>query len=148
MQRRYRLVPKQSVSVNPQTAPANKVSPLVRANRSRPRDAALLDAVSRLDTFTDPETLYALHEWLRERYEERQGGNLVGLFAACHLGRPYVDHQINLAGTIAQHFTATDSVPPDFSAARALARSAAYAYIEVYEDGAVIPIRPDGTSAA
>ncbi len=71
----------------------------------------------------------------------------MGLFAKCYLGHPYVDHRLSLDGAIAEHYAAGDTVPPAFAPCRGLARSAAYAYIEVYGDGQVIPIRTNGNAA-
>lgn len=87
-----------------------------------------------------------LMDWVRGEYDARQGGVMMGLFAQCHLGAPYVDHRLDLLGNICEHFTAADPVPAPYGQARGLARSGAYAYIELYSDGAMVPILPDGTA--
>ena len=68
----------------------------------------------------------------------------VGLFAKYWLGEPYLDHILTFSGDIVRHFKHNELVPPEFAMARPLARNDAYAFIEVYSDGAVIPVRPDG----
>jgi len=80
-------------------------------------------------------------------------GLLLGLFGHCYLGvrqsdgQPYLDHRFDLTLNILEHYTSVDSVPAGFEPARPLARSEAYAYIEVYSDGTVIPIYPNGQPA-
>ena len=119
-----------------------------RRRRQSRRNQDLLDAVARVDTSTDPRQRKELADWIQDRYDEQIGGELMGLFARCHLGPPFVDHEITPAGGILRHFTPTDAIPPEYLAARALARSAAYLYIEVWSDGQLVPIRNDGTPAA
>lgn len=121
---------------------------LDRRNRRRRRDRELLDAVARVDTSTDPRQRKELADWIQDRYDEQVGGELMGLFARCQLGPPYIDHEITPAGGILRHFTPADTIPPEYLAARALVRSAAYLYIEIWSDGQVVPIRDDGTPAA
>ena len=132
---------------------AHKVTPHIttsaytlRKRQSR-RSADLVDAISRLDTVTDAQVLKDLAAWINSIYEERGGGSVLGLFGHCYLGHPYVDHQMDLAGNITRHFTPSDVPPPAFVLARPLARSTAYLYIEVYDDGQIVPVRPDGSSA-
>ena len=78
---------------------------------------------------------------------ERMGGVLLGLFARCYLGAPYVDHRLTIVGRILEHYSAGDEVPAPFDGARGLARSSVYSYIEIYSDGEVVPIAADGTPA-
>lgn len=109
------------------------------------RSEDLVRAVQSLDTATDPQMLQAIMQWINEEYESRQVGRLVGLFGKCYLGEPYVDHRFDLSGgMILEHFARADEPPPPFRPARPFARSDAYAYIEVYDDGTVVPIRADG----
>jgi hypothetical protein len=109
------------------------------------RSEDLVRAVQSLDTATDPQMLKAIMDWITEEYENRQGGLLVGLFGKCYLGEPYVDHRFDFGGSmILEHFKRSEEPPPAFRPARPFARSDAYAYIEVYDDGTVIPIRADG----
>ena len=72
-------------------------------------------------------------------------GLLLGLFARCHLGPPYVDHRLTVVGHILEHYRPTDIVPPPFDAARTLAQSPVYEYVEVYSDGDIIPVLADGS---
>ena len=117
----------------------------VDRNRRVVRSQELIQAVQQLDTTTDPKMLKAIKAWIAEEYESRQGGQLVGLFGKCYLGEPYIDHRFDLSGgLILEHFTRADEPPPAFRPARPFARSDAYVYIEVYDDGAVVPIRSDG----
>lgn len=134
--------------VRPQTVTSHTVtSEYALRKRSMRRSAELLDTISRLDTATNPATQKELADWLNAMYEERGGGPLKGLFGHCYLGAPYIDHQMDLVGNISRHFRESDVPPPMFAAARPLARSTSYLYIEVYADGQIVPIRPDGTSA-
>jgi len=117
----------------------------VARNRSERRSQALVEAVAKLDTATDPAYAAALMQWIADQYAERNGGTLVGIFSRCYLGHPYIDHRLDvMGGMIMDHFTAADTPPGPFAAARPYARSDAYAYTEVYSDGAVVPIREDG----
>ena len=117
----------------------------VDRNRRVSRAPELLEAVQRLDTSTDPATALAIMKWISEEYESRQGGILLGLFGKCYLGGDFVDHRMDLAGGyILEHFTHAQTPPMPFQAARPYARSSAYAFVEVYDDGAIVPVRPDG----
>jgi hypothetical protein len=121
------------------------VSPqYVAAKRAQPRDHQLVAAVKNLDAYGDPRSQAEIAAWLSDAYAEMNCGFLVGLFAHCYLGPPYVDHQIDLTRNILQHFSPTEPVPAMFEAARPLARNRAYAFIEVYADGTTIPVRDDG----
>ena len=109
------------------------------------RSEDLVRAVQSLDTATDPQMLQAIMQWINEEYENRQVGRLVGLFGKCYLGEPYVDHRFDMSGSmILEHFARAEEPPPPFRPARPFARSDAYAYIEVYDDGTIVPIRADG----
>ncbi len=123
------------------------VSPHARRQRRLRRPQELLEAIAGLDSTADEAVRKQLLDWIQQVYEERGGGELVGLFAKCYLGPPFVDHRLSLDGTIAEHYGPSDNVPPIFVPCRGLARSAAYAYIEVYADGQVVPIRLDGNAA-
>jgi len=113
----------------------------------KPRGAVLLAAVARLDTGLDDAACRALAEQIGALYEKEFGGSVpIGLLAACHLGPPYVDHRLNLIEQIVEHYTPGSAVPDPYGAARPLARSGAYAYVEVYSDGSVVPVLRDGTA--
>ena len=119
----------------------------VDRNRRTIRSRELIEAVQSLDTTSDPATAQAVMRWINDEYESRQGGQIVGLFSRCYLGAPYVDHRLDLGGScIIEHYTRVQTPPGAFQAARALARNNAYIFIEVYDDGSVIPIREDGRS--
>jgi len=96
---------------------------------------------------TDEISRREILSWLEELYAARDCGTLLGLFGMCYLGEPYVDHLMDIAGTIITHYKPSDLVPSPFDRARPLARSRAYLFIEVYSDGTVVPIRADGSSA-
>jgi len=109
------------------------------------RSQDLIDAVKQIDIHGDHVMQREIADWVRDQYDKRGGGNIIGLFSRCYLGYPYVDHKMDLAFNIVEHYKPGDVVPPPFNAARALAASDAYAYIEVYEDGDIVPVREDGT---
>lgn len=119
-------------------------SAYVRAQRRLKRSPELLRALEQLDAATDPATQQQLADWISQNCVDEGRGELLGLFAKCYLGHPYVDHQLSMAHQILRHFTPEDEVPPAFSMARSLVRSPAYLFVEVYGDGSVIPVRANG----
>lgn len=139
----------QPVSLAPDTVPAQTLqrppSALERRRRREPRPGELLQAVRNLDLTQDAAYRAELTEWIDNAYTERMGGVLLGLFARCHLGPPYVDHRLTVVGHILEHYRPTDIVPPPFDAARTLAQSLVYEYVEVYSDGDIIPVLADGS---
>ena len=139
----------QPVSLAPDTVPAQTLqrppSALERRRRREPRPGELLQAVRNLDLTQDAAYRAELTEWIDNAYTERMGGVLLGLFARCHLGPPYVDHRLTVVGHILEHYRPTDIVPPPFDAARTLAQSPVYEYVEVYSDGDIIPVLADGS---
>lgn len=116
-----------------------------RRNRGLPRSRELLDALSKLDVTTDDRSRQAVLKFVGDLYSEAGGGVPIGLFAKCWLGTPYLDHIVDLGGSIVRHFKHNETVPSVYAAARPLARNDAYAFIEVYSDGTVIPVRSDGS---
>jgi hypothetical protein len=130
--------------VLPQTV---RLSQAARSARRLRRPHELLEAIAALDTVADESVRAQILDWIQQSYEDRGGGILLGLFGKCYLGSPYVDHRMSLDGSILEHFKGDENVPPAFEPCRALVRSSAYAYIEVYADGQVVPIRTDGSSA-
>lgn len=114
------------------------------AKRMKPRSLDLLVSVRSLDTSLDPQANAVIMQTIRDEYDARQGGMLVGLFSRCYLGPPYVDHKLDIFGNICEHFVPSDDVEFPYSQARGLVRSDAYAFVELYSDGAVVPIRTDG----
>jgi len=125
-------------------SPTKQVSAQVARARRTKRSLELVNAIRQLDTQTDPVALTKWLAWINQQYEVSDCGLLLGLFSHCYLGDPYIDHLLDLTQNILEHYTPQSTVPPGFEPARPLARSKTYAYIEVYTDGAVIPIYPDG----
>ncbi|WP_344636682.1 hypothetical protein [Kitasatospora cystarginea] len=117
----------------------------VGAERLRVRPEQFLGAVRRLDAGLDPAACRGLADWLKEQYATAFGDIPLGFLATCYLGSPYVDHQLDLTHAIVQHFAPADPMPSPFAAARMLVRTGAYAYVEVYDSGLVLPVLPDGT---
>jgi len=121
----------------------------VRARKTR-RSPELVQAIHGLDSQINPIEMVRWLRWINENYTLSDCGLLLGLFSHCYLGvrpfdgQPFLDHRLDLTQEIIEHYTGVDSVPTGFEVARPLARNEAYAYIEVYTDGTVIPIYPDG----
>ncbi|MFF7387876.1 hypothetical protein ACFZAE_05350 [Streptomyces scabiei] len=109
------------------------------------RTPELLGRLRRLDAAVDDASVRDIASWLHEQYVSRGAPVPVGFVAPCLLGSPYVDHRLGLDGRILGHCAAHDEMPPPFDAARMLARSGAYAFVEVYADGLVLPVLPDGS---
>lgn len=143
---RFRLNSRDAVEVT-RPEETTKLPPQVVRARRTTRSKDIIQAVLDIDVATDPLTRQQLTGWLKETYDLRGGGELVGLFARCHLGSPYVDHRLALVGEILEHYSVADSVPDPFNKARGFARSDAYLFIEIYADGAVVPIRANGENA-
>jgi hypothetical protein len=120
-------------------------TPLQEKNRKTRRSADLIEAVKQIDVQTDPAMKQAIIDWVHAEYDKRGGGELIGLFSKCYLGHPYCDHRMDISGSIIEHYKIDENVPPAYARARPLAASGSYAYVEVYADGAVIPVRADGT---
>ncbi|MFE0516452.1 hypothetical protein [Streptomyces sp. NPDC058964] len=126
-------------------APGGPAPGLARRELHQPRSGQLLDAVRRLDAGLDDQACRSLAEWVREQYTTSYGSVPLGFVARCHLGPPYVDHQLSLFHVIVRHFAPAEQMPEPFSAARMLARSGGYAYVEVHADGLILPVLEDGT---
>ncbi|WP_204367469.1 hypothetical protein [Nocardiopsis valliformis] len=110
-----------------------------------PRNRDLMRAVARIDTEMSETSRAELVAWITGAYEEQVEAIPLGFFSRCYLGPPYVDHRLGLTHMIIEHFRSPDPVPEPFAAARVLARSPAYAFIEVYHDGTLVPVREDGS---
>lgn len=136
----------QQTALPPQTVP-RQLTQAEWAARRTARTPAMVEALQQIDVAPTEQARREIIEWLVGVYEARGGGALVGLFGHCYLGAPFVDHAFDLTGTIREHYTAADSVPPMYTGARPFAMSDAYAYIEIYADGQIIPVRPDGSPA-
>lgn len=122
-----------------------RVGGRVRGIRAR-RSAGLIDAVHRLDAALDQATRDAIAAYIRAGYERDIGDLPVGFVAPCGLGPPYVDHILDLGQTIVEHYGPADAMPEPFARARMLVRSGAYAYVEVYLSGTVVPVLGDGSA--
>lgn len=61
-------------------------------------------------------------------------GILLGVVAACYLGRPYEVHSLDLTNQIITHFKAGEILPNGMERARSIAIRGGYACIEVYVD--------------
>ncbi|WP_406342761.1 hypothetical protein [Streptomyces sp. NBC_00648] len=109
------------------------------------RSPELRDALSRLDAQVDEAARRQLADWIRKEYEVQHTAIPVGFVTKCYLGAPFVDHILDLAGSIVQHFAPGTPMPEPFSAGRMLARSGSYLCVEVYGDGLVLPVLPDGS---
>jgi hypothetical protein len=117
----------------------------IRGIRAR-RSADLIDAVHRLDVAVDQATRDSVAAHIRAEYERDVGEVPLGFVAPCALGPPYVDHILDLGQTIVEHYGPADAMPEPFAQARMLVRSGAYAYVEVYLSGTVVPVLADGTA--
>lgn len=115
-------------------------------NRNAVRSEVLMEAVRSLDATQDSTDVARVVAELEEQYAERRGGELAGILAKCYLGAPYIDHRLGIGQGILEHFAPSDTLPPLFEAARPLAKSQAYLFIEIYTDGAMVPVRADGTA--
>lgn len=103
-----------------------------------------MQSVKQIDTSTDEASCAAVLKNLEDAYIERMGGELIALFSRCYLGDPYLDHKLNLLGKIVEHYPASQPLTGSYEKARNLISSGAYAYVEIYADGAVIPISRTG----
>lgn len=119
--------------------PAGPGTELLRA-----RPPSLLHAVRRLDAGLAKDAVREAAQWLREQYAVAYGTVPLGYVAPCFLGPPYADHLLGLDGCVLEHYAPTDPMREPFSGARMLARSGAYAYVEVYAGGLVLPVLADG----
>ena len=66
--------------------------------------------------------------------EVRLDGILLGVVAACYLGRPYEVHSLDLTNQIIRHFKTGEILPNGMERARSIAIRGGYACIEVYVD--------------
>jgi hypothetical protein len=93
----------------------------------------------------DEATRHEVAKWIGEQYVAEYGSALLGMVAVCYLGPPYVDHRLDLFGGIIDHFAASEPMPAPYEAARMLARSGAYAFVEIHSDGRIVPVTDDGS---
>lgn len=123
-----------------------KIDRITLVNRAKPRSAELVTTIRQVDGTVDNTARADIMAWIREQYDARQGGMLIGLFATCYLGPPYVDHKLGLTHQILEHYSPAEDPGHPYNQTRGLVRSGAYAYIEIYSDGSIVPVRTDGTS--
>lgn len=114
-------------------------------NRRKIRSQEIMQAVHNIDHTQDDAYRVQLIQWLEQAYADQMGGVLVGLFSRCYLGAPYIDHRLSLAGNIIEHYCHDQTPPPPYDRARPFIRSGAYEFVEIYSDGEVVPISPNGT---
>jgi len=120
----------------------------VLAARMRVRDQEILQTLTRVDVQVDQVAKVNVMQWIREEYDQKYGGMLLGMFSRCYLGPPFVDHKLDMQGHILEHYSPNDDPGYPYSKARGLARSGSYAFIEIYSDGQIVPILPDGTAVS
>lgn len=118
-----------------------------QAGRRKPRHSGLFEAIARLDLHLDAASREDLCAWIREEYRTQYEAIPIGFVSACHLGPPFVDHRLDLGGSIVEHYAPHESMPWPFDDARLLARTGACAFVEVFSDGEVVAIGDDGSPA-
>jgi len=109
------------------------------------RHSGLFQAVRQLDSGLDLEARRQLARWIGDQYAVEYGSVVLGMVSVCYLGPPYVDHRLDLLGSIVEHYGPGDPMPPPFENARMLARSGSYAFVEVHSNGDIIPVLEDGS---
>ena len=113
------------------------------------RSSVLVEYLTKIDAHNSAQaSLAEALQWIRDQYPPNEFGILVGMFARCYLGAAFIDHTLDLFGNICVHHKPEDEVPFPFHHARSLAQSGAYAFVEIYSDGTIVPIRTDGTPVA
>ena len=115
--------------------------------RKKQRHSGLLEAVLRLDTEMDAASRQELADWITEQYRTEFDAVPLGFVSQCYLGSPYVDHRLDLIGSIVQHYSASQQMPPLFESARMLARTGRYEFVEVYLNGELKAVSSDGSTA-
>ncbi|MDR2006003.1 MAG: hypothetical protein LBP78_01985 [Acidaminococcales bacterium] len=102
----------------------------------KPRSQAYIDALRKLDAgghVCNHSQVKELIDALKDEFPEIEfSGVLLGIVAACCLGRPYEVHSLDLAGNIVQHYKAGEPLPGALEKARAIAIHGGYLCIEVY----------------
>lgn len=148
LKRRKRLGDTTRVGLSTSTpAKPTVIDPKIAAQRRFTRPHEILEALQQLDSTADPVARKEIADWIEQVYDAYGARDLVGLFGHCYLGDGHIDHAFSPTGDIVTHYFPNDTVPTMYEAARPLARTNQYVYIEIYADGMVLPIRPDGTAA-
>lgn len=113
--------------------------------RRRPRHSGIFEAMRALDAQVDEATRHEIAKWIGEQYAAEYGSILLGLVARCYLGPPFVDHRLDLLGSIVEHYAPSDAMPFPYDGARMMARAGSYAFVEVHSDGSYVPVADDGS---
>ncbi|HTJ32164.1 MAG TPA: hypothetical protein VL738_02945 [Dactylosporangium sp.] len=138
----------QPLQMNPAATNRARTTTGNAAQLRRPRHAGFMRAIHQIDATVDPAQRAQLAKWLSDTYIEEVGDLPLGCLAQCYLGPPYVDHRLDLGQAIVEHYAPNDPVPDPFGKARMLVRTGAYAYVEVYISGTIVPVRNDGSVVA
>lgn len=85
-----------------------------------------------------------LTDWIADQYRQSYESVPLGFVAVCYLGPPFVDHRLDLAGSIVEHYEPHQPMPGPFDSARPLARSCAF--VEVFSGGELVAVRADGST--
>lgn len=113
------------------------------------RSKKYLDLIAGLDAKTLSETkgMEAILTAIQEEFGTADIASLpLGIVSKCYLGHSYEVHTLDLSGSqIIKHYTASETMDPEFEKARTVAMHNAYALVEVYTDK-IILIREDGTA--
>lgn len=118
-----------------------------QAWRKKPRHSGLFQAILRLDSTMDAAARSELAEWITAQYRSEFDAVPLGFVSQCFLGSPFVDHRLDLIGSIVEHYSASQQMPPLFESARMLARTGRYEFVEVFLNGEVVPVSSDGSTA-
>jgi hypothetical protein len=135
---RFRRRPDVTTGQTAKTTPPSQL-------RSKKRHAGLFQAIRQLDSGMDLEARKQLAKWIGDQYAIEYGSFVLGMVAICYLGPPYVDHRLDLLGSIVEHYAPSDPMPHPYEGARMLARSGSYAFVEVHSNGELVPVFDDGT---
>lgn len=114
--------------------------------RLRPRSELFRETVAALDARTSSKVdLGEAISRIRSEYAPHEPIP-IALVARCYLGEPYEVHICDLSGAILQHFERGHAMPSPEEDARTLALHPDYAFIEIYSDATLVPVRRDGTA--
>ena len=115
--------------------------------RQKRRHSGLFQAVLRLDTEMDAAARRELADWITEQYHTEFDAVPLGFVAQCHLGAPYIDHRLDLIGSIVEHYSPSQQMPVPFESARMMARTSSYVFVEVFATGELVAVLADGSTA-
>ena len=121
-------------------SPAVDVNSKMKLDRylRKKRSKAYMDAIGKLDAGGHARNDSAAREIidaLRDEFPEvRIESVLLGIVDKCYLGAPYEVHTLSLQGSIIEHYVGGAPLPGRLEAARSIAMSGSYDFIEVYSD--------------